>query len=204
MAKKVSGVSFKSKGQVITPVFRGNFVNVFKKGKAMEEDGEGKYGVTAVFDPSKFTVDDKKRWEAMKALLTEVSVPAFGKPWDKMAPGIRRGFRDNAEKINADGTPMTGFVEGGVFTNLTSMFRPGIVDVNNVEITDPEDVYSGAYYRASVTSFSFNINGGKGVAFGLQNLRKVRDGEKIGGQHSEASEDFKDLGEEDLEEDDLA
>lgn len=51
--------------------------------------------------------------------------------------------------------------------------------------------YSGIYGRASINFYAFNTNGNKGIACGLNNLQKLRDGEPLGGK-SRAEDDFAD------------
>ena len=48
---------------------------------------------------------------------------------------------------------------------------------------------SGVYGRASISFYAFNSNGNKGIACGLNNLQKLRDGEPLGGKAS-AESDF--------------
>ena len=48
---------------------------------------------------------------------------------------------------------------------------------------------SGVYGRASITFYAFNSSGNKGIACGLNNLQKIRDGEPLGGKAS-AESDF--------------
>ena len=50
------------------------------------------------------------------------------------------------------------------------------------------EVYSGVYGRASINFYAFNSNGNKGIACGLNNLQKIRDGEPLGGKSSAASD----------------
>ena len=54
---------------------------------------------------------------------------------------------------------------------------------------DGSEVYSGVYGRASITFYAFNSSGNKGIACGLNNLQKIRDGEPLGGKAS-AESDF--------------
>ena len=61
-----------------------------------------------------------------------------------------------------------------------------------VEALDSEDIYSGCFGCASVNFFSYNTSGNTGVAAGLNNLIKTKDGDKLGGTHS-AESDFGDL-----------
>ena len=50
---------------------------------------------------------------------------------------------------------------------------------------------AGVYGRASINFYAFNSNGNKGIACGLNNLQKVRDGEPLGGK-SRPEDDFAD------------
>ena len=74
------------------------------------------------------------------------------------------------------------------FINANSATPPGIVDAARQEILDHSEVYSGVYGKASITFYAFNSNGNKGIACGLNNLQKIRDGEPLGGKASAASD----------------
>jgi hypothetical protein len=78
---------------------------------------------------------------------------------------------------------------GSYFVNANSGTAPGIVDSNRDPIIDRSEVYSGVYGRASINFYAFNSNGNRGIACGLNNLQKVRDGEPLGGK-SRAEDDF--------------
>ena len=75
------------------------------------------------------------------------------------------------------------------FINANSATAPGIVDADRNPILTRSEVYSGVYGRASISFYAFNSNGNKGIACGLNNLQKVRDGEPLGGKVS-AESDF--------------
>lgn len=75
------------------------------------------------------------------------------------------------------------------FVNANSGTAPGIVDDDRNPIIDRSEVYSGVYGRASINFYAFNSNGNKGIACGLNNLQKIRDGEPLGGK-SRAEDDF--------------
>lgn len=75
------------------------------------------------------------------------------------------------------------------FINANSATAPGIVDADCQPIIDHSEVYSGVYGRASISFYAFNSNGNKGIACGLNNLQKIRDGEPLGGK-SRAEDDF--------------
>lgn len=75
------------------------------------------------------------------------------------------------------------------FINANSATAPGIVDADRNVIITRSEVYSGVYGRASINFYAFNSNGNRGIACGLNNLQKVRDGEPLGGKSS-AEDDF--------------
>ena len=83
----------------------------------------------------------------------------------------------------------TSTLTNSYFINANSATAPGIVDADRNPILTRSEVYSGVYGRASISFYAFNSNGNKGIACGLNNLQKVRDGEPLGGKVS-AESDF--------------
>ena len=75
------------------------------------------------------------------------------------------------------------------FINANSATAAGIVDADRNTIIDRSEVFSGVYGRASINLYAFNSNGNKGIACGLNNLQKIKDGEPLGGK-SRAEDDF--------------
>jgi hypothetical protein len=171
--------------KVTTPKFRASFVWAFKPQPPMEgSQGEPKYGVTMLFDA---TARKTPNYQAMKDLAVHAAKEKFG---DKLKPdgkgwfhGLRNPFRDGAEKPELDG------YEGMTFASATSKMQPGIVDQNLQRIISEEDYYSGCFSRATVTAYGYDKAGNKGVAFGLQNLQKVGDGDRFSGRTA-AEDDF--------------
>ena len=80
---------------------------------------------------------------------------------------------------------------GHWFINANSNTAPGVVDANREPIYDTSEIYSGVYARVSLSFYTFNSNGNRGIACALQNIQKVRDGEALGGK-SKAEDDFND------------
>jgi hypothetical protein len=79
--------------------------------------------------------------------------------------------------------------ENAYFLNANAATAPGIVDADCNPILTRSEVYSGVYGRASISFYAFNSNGNKGIACGLNNLQKLRDGGPLGGKAS-AESDF--------------
>lgn len=83
------------------------------------------------------------------------------------------------------------------FVNANSITAPGIVDAACQQILDHSEIYSGVYGRASITFYAFATKTSRGIACGLQNVQKIRDGEPLGG-HSRAEDDFATVEDEDF------
>ena len=128
----------------------------------------------------------------------------------RIEEAIKAAYREGEAKLKGNGrsvpalsvlkTPLRdGDVErpddeayaDSYFVNANSSTAPGIVDADRQPILDHSEVYSGVYGRASINFYAFNSNGNKGIACGLNNLQKIRDGEPLGGR-SRAEDDFAD------------
>lgn len=165
--------------RLTTPPFVAMFPNLFTP-KAGGKDGDGKlkYGVTAFFDPARFSPADKERWAKIRAALDEESMRAFKMPWGKLNPlHYRTGIRKNSDREQ----PFENFgtrpaSDKALFANITSMFKPDVVDIDRNEISREEGnedlVYPGCLMRATVEVYSFNGEG-KGVALSLNNIQVI-------------------------------
>ena len=128
----------------------------------------------------------------------------------KVKAAIQAAYEEGASKLKGNGksvpqlsaikTPLRdGDLErpddeayaNAYFINANSATAPGIVDADRQPIIDHSEVYSGVYGRASINFYAFNSNGNRGIACGLNNLQKIRDGEPLGGK-SRAEDDFND------------
>ena len=138
------------------------------------------------------------------------------KTLEKIRAAIQAAYEEGQSKLKGNGrsvpalsalkTPMRdGDAErpddeayaNSYFVNANSGTAPGIVDADRNPILERSEVYSGVYGRASINFYAFNSNGNKGIACGLNNLQKIRDGEPLGGK-SRAEDDFAEADEEDF------
>lgn len=79
---------------------------------------------------------------------------------------------------------------GCFFVNANSTLPPEVVDQDLNPVLSPAEVYSGCYARVSLNFYAFNTNGNRGIACGLGNVQKLRDGEPLGGGRTSAADDF--------------
>ena len=161
---------------IMTPEFRVSFPAVFKPKRQKGDDtSEPKYGLTMLFPKG---ADLSK----LKAAAQEAVKEKWG---DKPPKSLRSPFRDQGEK------EYEGYVEGAVFVSASSKQKPGLVDRQRQDIIDETEFYPGCYARATLRAFAYDNNGNKGVAFGLNNVQKLRDGDPLGGR-TRAQDDFAD------------
>jgi len=180
-----------------TPVFRASFVNLFEA-RAMEAGQTPKYGLSAIWTPSKFTDKEKALWKAIRKAMDDATKAKFGKSMKDMPANFKTGIRDGAEKADLE-----GYGDGTQFANLTTQMKPGVVDRDKSKIHpdegNGEDVYPGCYMRATVTVYAYE-NKGKGVSLGLMNVQKIKDGDRLDSR-TDAAEDFDEVEDGWLEED---
>ena len=167
---------------------RWSYCNVWEA-KAIN-GGTPKFSVSLLI-PKSDTVTVKKIKDAIEAAYREGEAKLKGN--GKTVPpltAIKTPLRDgDAER------PDDPAYAGHYFLNANSATAPGIVDADCQPILTRSEVYSGVYGRASISFYAFNSSGNRGVACGLNNLQKIRDGEPLGGRAS-AESDFSDFDDE--------
>lgn len=150
--------------------------------------GTEKYSVSVLIPK-----DDKETIDAINAAIDaaiEEGIAKFGGKKPKRE-AIKLPLRDGDLERDDEA------YKNHFFVNANSTTPPQIVDKRVNPILDREDVYSGCYARVSLNFYAFNSNGNKGVACGLGNIQKIRDGEYLGGRTS-AADDFTTIDDEDF------
>ena len=161
--------------KIVTPVFRASFVYVFTPRKN-EQSGKDEYSIKMIFDKDADLSD-------LKAIIKE----AIADKWGSNPP---RGLKLPLKDGNAGDTEKYPEDKDKFVANAkTTIAPPGVVNAHIQPITDPSEVYSGCYMRATLTAYAYDKGGGKGVSFGLQNLMKVKDGEPLSSRAT-AENDF--------------
>ena len=174
---------FNNPTKVITGVnTRWSYVNAWEA-KSIN-GGAPKFSVSLII-PKSDTKTIEKIQAAIKAAYEEGQGKLKGN--GKSVPALsvlKTPLRDGDAERPDDETYADAY-----FINANSATAPGIVDADRNPILDRSEVYSGVYGRASINFYAFNSNGNKGIACGLNNLQKSRDGEPLGGK-SRAEDDF--------------
>lgn len=141
--------------------------------------GDLKYSVSAIIPKS-----DTKTINAIKAAIEQAKKDSVSKWGGKIPANLKTPLRDG----DID-RPDDEAYAGCYFFNANSRQAPQVVDAKVQPILDQNEVYSGCYGKISVTFYGYNSNGNRGIAAGLGNIQKLRDGESLGGR-SNAADDF--------------
>lgn len=153
------------------------------------EDGTpGKYSVQLLIPKN-----DRAALELINNAINAAKQNGVSSKWNgKMPPAskLKTPLRDGDEEYPDDAN-----YEGMYFMNASSATAPGVRVLENgamSEALDGDDFYSGCFGCATVNFFAYNNSGNMGIAAGLNNVIKTKDGEKLSGGHT-AEEDFGDL-----------
>lgn len=175
------------KTKVITGIVRLSYANVWEPKSV--NGGKEKYSVSIIIPKEdNKTMDEIKK--AIDAAMEEGKGKFGGKIPNKasLKTPLRDGDIDRAEDEA---------YKNSYFINANSITPPQVVDKNVKPILEHSEIYSGVYARVSINFYAFNSSGNKGIACGLGNIQKIRDGEPLGGRTNaedefttEADEDF--------------
>ena len=168
--------------KVVTGLVRLSYANVWEP-KSIN-GGDPKYSCSIIIPKS-----DTETVNAINAAIDCAMKEGIGKFGGKVA--LKLPLRDGDTERDDDAYADCYFI------NANSKTAPQIVDKHVRPILDRSEVYSGVYAHVSLSFYAFNTNGNKGVACGLGNIQKVRDGEPLGGR-TNASAEFETLEDEDF------
>ena len=164
--------------KVVTGVVRLSYANVWEP--ISINGSKPKYSVSLIIPKNdKATVDAINR--AVENAIKDGAAKFGGKipPRGSLKLPLRDGDTERDDEA----------YKGSYFVNANSTTAPQIVDRQVQPILDRGEIYSGCYARVSVNFYAFNSNGNRGIACGLGNIQKIRDGEPLGGKTS-AADDF--------------
>ena len=153
--------------KIITGICRFDNIQVW-------EPKDGKYSVTLIIPKDDKEAVTRIKW-AIKTAYEEGQSKLKGS--NEVCPvleAVKLPLRDGDLEKSGEYAYKNAY-----FINAKSTTVPGIVDACVQPIVNHDDFYSGCYGRASVNFYAFNVNGNKGIACGLNNLQKIKDGDRL-------------------------
>lgn len=179
--------TIKNPTKVVTGIVRLSYANVWEA--VAINDGKPKFSVSLII-PKSDTKTVESINSAIDAAIKEGAAKFGGKIPNKAA--LKLPLRDGDVEREDDEAYKNSY-----FVNANSTTAPQIVDRSVQPILDRSEVYSGCYARVSINFYAFNSNGNRGIACGLGNIQKIRDGEPLSGRTS-AADDFTTEGDDDF------
>ena len=179
--------TIKNPTKVVTGIVRLSYANIWEA--VAINDGKPKFSVSLIIPKSDTKTVDAIN-AAIDAAIKEGAAKFGGKIPNKAA--LKLPLRDGDVEREDDEAYKNSY-----FVNANSTTAPQIVDRSVQPILDRSEVYSGCYARVSINFYAFNSNGNRGIACGLGNIQKIRDGEPLSGRTS-AADDFTAEGDEDF------
>jgi hypothetical protein len=156
---------------------RFSYANLFEPKSINGSDP--KYSVSLIIPKT-----DKKTISKIQKAIEEAKKEGISKFGGKIPANLKTPMRDGDIDRPDDEAYANSY-----FINANSKDAPQIVDSRIEPIMERSEVYSGCYGKVSINFYAFNINGNRGIAAGLGNVQKLRDGESLGGR-SRAEDDF--------------
>ena len=172
---------------MITPIIKDNkiifgpcrlsYSHLFSRYSPDGDPASGKF-MTNVLIPK----SEKETVRAIEAAIEAAKRAATVAKWSGKEPKkVEMPLKDGDDKDDE-------VYNGHFYINAKCSTRPGIVDKNGLPITDEEEIYSGVWAYVSVTFYGYDVSGNRGIACGLNNVRKFKDGERLGGRSSAAND----------------
>lgn len=172
-------------GDILTGPVRLAFVHLLEPEPMKQGDAkEPKYKCSLLFPPN---VDFTPLYEAYYEICA-LMFPEYYDAQTQRYHGLNSPFNDQSDKLK-----YTGYTPGCAYMNVSSKFKPAIVDTAHNPIVDPNRLYAGVWAIASLNAYGYGKNPPqpkKGVAFGIQNVMLIGDDTKMAGGGPDAKQTF--------------
>ncbi len=182
MAKKFTA-KIRKDGTVITGLVRLSYPKLFEK-----DEQTDKYGASLILPG-----DDTESMKVYEQAIQKAKEDGKAKKWGGKIPAkLGEPIHDGAESSDESGA-----YDGNFYMNAKSSSKVKLYDQDGIEIVDSDELYPGCYVRAIVAFYPYNTSQ-NGVGVILKGIKKIEDGESLGGGNNVSADDFDD---EDLDDD---
>lgn len=172
---------------VTTGEARLSYVHLFKP-HAQQPGAEEKFSCTILVPKS-----DTATKARIDAAIEAAKQKGIANKWNGVCPPIVPDpVYDGDGTRPSDGMPFGAECRGHwVFTaSAKADYPPEVVDQNGNPMINQSEMYSGVYAMVNVEFYPYAFGGKKGIGCGLGPVKKVRDGEPLGGSAPSAAQVF--------------
>ena len=180
-------MSFGEITNVTTGEARLSYVHLFKP-HAQQPGAEEKFSCTVLVPKS-----DTATKARIDAAIEAAKQKGINGKWNGVCPPIvPHPVYDGDGVRPSDGMPFGPECKGHwVFTaSAKADYPPEVVDQNGNPMINQSEMYSGVYALVNVEFYPYMFGGKKGIGCGLGPVKKVRDGEALGGSAPTAAQAF--------------
>lgn len=180
-------MSFGDITNVTTGEARLSYVHLFKP-HAQQPGAEEKFSCTILVPKS-----DTATKARIDAAIEAAKQKGISGKWNGVCPPIvPHPVHDGDGVRPSDGMPFGPECKGHwVFTaSAKADYPPEVVDQNGNPMINQSEMYSGVYALVNVEFYPYMFGGKKGIGCGLGPVKKVRDGEALGGSAPTAAQAF--------------
>lgn len=124
---------------------------------------------------------------ALKKLAADKAKEKWG---DKIPAKMRNPIKKCVECQDKDGNTYAGFDDPRFEYCIwpTAINKPGVIDGKNQPVTDAGDMYSGRWGMLNVHAYWYDMDGNRGISFGLDNVQLLDHDDSLGGRSKATSE----------------
>lgn len=136
----------------------------------------GKYELDIIYEKG------SKTHKLIQKLDKEAKAARWG---NKLPSGLRGLVQDGDDRLNSEGDVLDGY-EGMLFSKVRTSRPPRVTDIDNNAIEDPMEIKGGdtCVVLAHAWPYDNTKFHKKGVLLTLHGVRKIKDGEPLGGGSS--------------------
>lgn len=183
---RLSENGFGNKVRVRTGKIRISFPHLFEK-----YEKSGKYQAQLMIPKGSDTED------VLRKAIENAKLDGKTRLWGGKMPGRLDVSMKDGDEPNDDGDVFPENA-GHLLLAAKSNTKPSVYDTDGGEAFDAESVYAGCYVQAIFDVYPY-ANDSKGIAFALSGVKKLADGERLGGGgYKPSSDDFDDAEDDDL------
>lgn len=172
-------------GDILTGPVRLSFIDLIElPQKKPGDSNEPKYKATLLFPPG---TDFSILYEEYYKICGQ-TFPEYYDAQTGQYHGLTSPFRSQSEKLK-----FPGYTPDCVFMNVSSRFKPAIVDTMHNPIVDPSRVYPGVWAICAINAYGYGKNPPqpkKGINFGIQNVMIIGDDTKLAGGGPDPKKQF--------------
>ena len=167
---------------VLTGEVRCSYVHLVEPRATL--NGDLKYQVTLLIPKS-----DTATKAEIDSAIAAAATAAVNTKWNGTRPQNIPVVIHDGDGARPSGEPFGEECKGCWVMTASSNNKPEVVGMDNVRAPlPPTDIYSGMYARVTIRFYGYSAGGKKGVACGLGNVMKTRDGDSLTGRTTAASD----------------